>query len=745
MNQQLNVRPLVPVMVIAMAGLAGCGTAGRSDSDSKPIVGLMDTGPMVRAVDVVRASCVIVEYTLQYDKADSPGGEAAGAAGRGGANLEQFIREERPVERPGFLTAADRVITGDVRVHPRFINSIRVRFGDQIVEASVDAVAKDRSAMSLKLAGPLAGSKPLAFDRSKAGPFNFVVQRETDGVWGLVAGSLGGGFSASRGKQLVGAVEQSVVVTKDGTPVTLNFVSEVPADDSWKVAVESWPWVPAVKLGQELDEFATMSSSALPRVAMTFRSPRQDGSGGGRMGRGRGGNPDEDPEDRAMTEWNGTGVLLDDKRVLIPESFRPKTTGRLESVRVFVPGRDKPVEAKFAGSLRDYGAMVVTLDESVKGAVPAFAGDVTTLKDQLLYKADLSVLGETRTAYYSRDRFNSFYTSWRRQMLPSASASRDFRTGGAHAGNYLFTTDGKLVAVPVQRREKVTVEVRGGGGDYPILIPLAYINTAIADQKDGYEPQNRPMTEAEENRLAWLGVELQPMDPDLARLNNVADQTAGGRFGGIVGFVYPDSPASKAGLQVGDIILRLHITGQPKPLDVSVGDNQGFGAMMDQFWQMVDQIPDEYFDQMPKPWGSAETPVTRALTDVGFGTAFKADVFRDGKIVSKDFVVEQGPAHFDAAARLKNEASGISARDLTFEVRRYFQIPPAEAGVIVSKVEKGSRAAIAGIKPYEIITSIDDQPVKTVADLEAALAKGGELKLSVKRMTEGRTVKLRLK
>lgn len=745
MKQSFNVRPVMPVMVLTLAGLAGCGTGGRSDAGDSPTAGLIETGPLARAVDAVRGSCVIVEYTLQYDKADSPGGESAGGGGRGGSNLDQFIREERPVERPGFLTAQDRVITGDVRVHPRFIKSIRVRFGDQSVSASVDAVARDRSAMALKLGGPLAGSKPLAFDRSKTGPYCYVIQRESDGVWGLVSGPISGGFSSQKGKQQVSAVEQAVVVAKDGTPVALNFASDVPADESWKLGVETWPWIPAAKLGQELDAFAAASSAALPRVAMTFRSPRQDGSGGGRMGRGRGGSGDEDPEDRAMTEWNGTGVLLDAKRLLIPESFRPKTTGRLESVRVFVPGRDKPVEAKFAGSLRDYGALVVTLDEPVKGAAAAFAGDVTGLKDQILYKADISVLGETRTAYYSRDRFSSFYTSWRKQMLPSAPASRDFRSGASHAGNFLFTTDGKLVAVPVQRREKVTVELRGGGSDYPILIPLAYLNGAIADQKDGYEPQNRPMTEAEENRLAWLGVELQPMDPDLARLNNVADQTAGGRFGGIVGFVYPDSPASKVGLQIGDIILRLHITGQPKPLDVSVGDNQGFGAMMDQFWQMVDQIPDEYFDQMPKPWGSAETPVTRALTDVGFGTTFKADVFRDGKIMSKEFVVEQGPPHFDAAARLKNEASGISARDLTFEVRRYFQIPPAEAGVIVSKVEKGSRAAIAGIKPYEIITSVDDQPVKTVADLEAALTKGGELKLSVKRMTEGRTVKLKLK
>lgn len=46
--------------------------------------------------------------------------------------------------------------------------------------------------------------------------------------------------------------------------------------------------------------------------------------------------------------------------------------------------------------------------------------------------------------------------------------------------------------------------------------------------------------------------------------------------------------------------------------------------------------------------------------------------------------------------------------------------------------------------PVEQITSINDTSIKTVDDVERALAGGGEVKVSVKRMLEGRTVKFRL-
>lgn len=734
---------LIILLAVAGACQSGCDTASRPDDADK---GLLDVAPLQAAITSVSVAAVVVEYEFRYDKADSPSTDGGGRDGAG--DLDSFVRDERPVERPGFLIAPAMVLTGDMRVHPRFIASIRVRPASQFasggkptgmaVEASLDSVAADRSAMRLKLAGPLAGATPLAPNAEATGPYVLAVLRENDGIWSvgsLPAGS--GGLSNARGKPTFSLPAPSIIVGKDGVPVAPVFSREITADESWRTPAAQWPWVSAVIAGNTLDAAEKTAASVLPRVSITFRSPRQDNAS-----RARGG--DEGAAERDLTEWNGAGVVLDSSRVLVLASFKPKTTARLQSIRIHVPGSQKAIEADFDGSLKQFGGFVAKLRTPALESVKVFDADIATLRDTMVIKADIGVLGETRTAYFSRDRISDFFLSYRRQVMPSVAAARiSGRRSATLPGNFLFTTDGKLVTVPIERRDKVTVE--RDFGDAPIAMPLLYVLQSMGDKVEGFEQQNRPLSEAEENRLAWVGVELQSMDPDLARLNNVADQTGGGRTGGIVTFVYPDSPASRAGVAVGDILLRLHVTGQPKPLEVIAGENTGFGAMMDRFWAQVDEIPDDYFDRLPWPWGSAESPLTRSLTDIGFGTPFKADIFRDGKVLTRDFTVEQGPAHFEAAARIKHEASGISARDLTFEVRRYFQIAPAEAGVIVSRVEKGSRAAIAGIKPYEIITSVEDQPINTVAELEAAFAKGGEVKVSVKRMTEGRTVKVKLK
>jgi len=86
----------------------------------------------------------------------------------------------------------------------------------------------------------------------------------------------------------------------------------------------------------------------------------------------------------------------------------------------------------------------------------------------------------------------------------------------------------------------------------------------------------------------------------------------------------------------------------------------------------------------------------------------------------------------------------VTVRDLTYEVRRYFQREATDPGVIVSKIEPGSRASVAGVRPYEIITHVNDKPVMTAKDFELLTKDQKELRLSVKRMLRGRVIKLSL-
>ena len=302
---------------------------------------------------------------------------------------------------------------------------------------------------------------------------------------------------------------------------------------------------------------------------------------------------------------------------------------------------------------------------------------------------------------------------------------------------FFFDTQGRLVAIPIERREKVTIEERWGGGG-TLLSPAAYILAAAA-RADAFDPDNRPLGEDQENRLAWLGVELQGLDRELARLNGVSDRTQDGSIGAIGTYVYAGSPAERMGLEPGDILLRVHADGQPRPLELRI---EGDFGMMEAFWERIEQIPAQYFDQIPTPWPNVDNTFNQSLTNLGFGASARLEVFRNSEMFSEPFTVTQGPDHYNAAARFESESLGMDVRDMTFEVRRYFQLTEEDAGVIVSKLEPGEKAAVAGLKPYEIIIAVNDQPVISVEQFETLITDQPELRFSVKRRDKGRVVKI---
>lgn len=724
-------------------------------AESKPVT----PAELASLAEKLAPSLAVVEMTLQYDKGDAPGSDFSAWRGswdsrssREFQNWDELIKEERPAERAAYILSPTRVVTSDPQLHPRFVREYKVRFGDQLVKATPVAYARDQQALFLELAEPLKNATPLVFDASLAPPYVSAAYRMRDDAWAVELGSASSGLFKAAGAPAFSDIENPLITTRDARPVGMSFNSEVDARGDWKGSPDTWNTVSADEMSKLLGNLESTISRGIVRVALRFRSPLQSTGADSYDSYSyyNRGNADD-----SITEWNGNALLIDPTTVVVLANFKPKVTARLEAISVY-PGDSnpdaKPVNAKFSATLKDYGCFIAKLDEPMNDVLKISSAPVASLKHRLLLKAEIAVVGEIRTAYYWRERVHGYALGWRRQVYPIVAASRnawnygyDYSTDG-DPQNFLFTTSGELAIAPVSQREKVAVQQQGwnSGGRTGEMIAVAYLTEAISQGASRHDPENRPLSEEEENRLAWLGVELQAMDPDLARMNKVVDQTSGGATGAVITYIYENSPAAKAELQVGDILLRIHAEDQPKPLEIELDAMADFSGMMDQIWENMDRMPEEYFDRMPKPWGSAENSVTRALTDVGFGTAFTLDYVRDGKVLSKDMKVEQGPAHFDAARKFKSEPAGLTVRDITFEVRRYFQLKSDDPGVIISKVEKGEKAAIAGIKPFEIITSVNDQPINSAAEFEKAIAAGGELRFSVKRKNVGRIVKIRL-
>jgi len=696
------------LLAVILSSLAVCGCAAAVADRSVAVAG------------AVAPSVVRVQITLRYDKGEEP------EAGQGGTRyFPDLVREERPFELRGFVVSPTQVVAPDPMIHPRFVEAVAVRQGDDVVKARLAAYAVARNLMVLELERPLKVARPLVFDGRRSPPFFAVWAFTEDGVWTLKAASLSvdANVDADGRRWFSSAAARSLVTDESGKAVGIPMDNELPDDGSWMGSPLDQPLITADQMAARLAALQAHLGQTFARVTLHFRSPPN-------KERGSGFRSSRDEDDENTTEQNAVGVLLEGGKVLILANLRPKVTARLERIDVH-PVQGEAVTARFAASLADYGALLATLDKPLGKPAPLATAPIRANRLVALGAAEIRLHGEGWTLYLEHRRISGFDLGWREHVYPEVPRKeKDI---------FLFDDAMRLVALPIARREKSSQD-RSSSRDKK-LTAAADLAVVLADVAKNADTHNVPLSEESQSRLAWLGVELQALNRELARANKVADLTKDGETGGLVSYVYPDSPAAKAGVEAGWILLRLQAEGEPKPIEVKVRDEPDRGPFP---WDRLDELPEQYYDRIPAPWPNVENFLTRTLTDLGYGTKFKAEFFRDGKAVTKDFEVVQGPPHYEAAPRYKSQTLGITVRDITYELRRYLQKKDDEPGVVISKVEPGSKASVAGIKPFEVITHVNDKPVMNVKDFEAATAKQDELKVSVKRMTRGRVVKIKM-
>jgi len=665
-----------------------------------------------RVIEAVKPSMVVVEYTLQFDKGDRP------------PDYWRYVEQERPLETAGFALSPTLVVARDILVHSRFIRKIMVVRGDEAVSARPARFALHQEAVLLQLDQPLRDVKPLAFKARRRPPYFAVTSDKVDTVWTLSVEPLPKEVSIDlTGRHSVSVPFYCLIVDSRGRPVGMAIGGDLPPGDSWKGSPADWPAVSAEEMARLLKDVEHKAKLALLRVDLRFRSPKRQA--GGLFAR-----RSYDEEENG-TERNVLGVLLGDKDILILTGLSRKLTARLERIRVHPPD-GAPVPARFSASLRDYACLLARLDRPLPGALPLGNEAALSLRHRLLLAAQITVKGEERVGYFQHVRVHSFKTGWRRQVYPRLPEEI----------GYLFDLKGQLLAVPVGRRRLPSMSDRWSSDGDPIPTSTLYLQEALGNPAAHADPHLVPLSEAEESRLAWMGVELQPLSRELARANGVAHLTSDGDSGALVSYVYSQSPAAKAGIEAGMVLLRLHVQRQPEPIEIVLSESR---YPREPFpWDRLDQLPEAFYERVPVPWPPVDNSFTEMLTDVGLGTKYTAELFSGGQLIRRDFVVEQSPPHYDAAPRYKSKPLGLSVRDLTYEARRYFHKKPGDPGVIISRIKPGSKASVAGLKPYEIITHVNGASIKSVADFKKQVEGQEALRLSVKRLARSRLVEIKI-
>ena len=172
----------------------------------------------------------------------------------------------------------------------------------------------------------------------------------------------------------------------------------------------------------------------------------------------------------------------------------------------------------------------------------------------------------------------------------------------------------------------------------------------------------------------WLGVSIQPLTPELAKSFGAKDNK-----GVLLSEVMPDSPAARAGLQSGDVLLEF----QGKKMEAPADLQRGVG-----------------------------------LTSPG--TTAKVKVWRDQSEKTLEVKIGEAPDEPREARGPSPQGKailGLDVRPVTPEIARQFNLRSIE-GVIVARVEDGSAAMEAGIQRGDVIREINRQKVGSVADFE---------------------------
>ena len=227
---------------------------------------------------------------------------------------------------------------------------------------------------------------------------------------------------------------------------------------------------------------------------------------------------------------------------------------------------------------------------------------------------------------------------------------------------------------------------------------LVGINTAIVSRTGGYQGIGFAVPSSMAKQVmdslikykkvvrGWLGVSIQEVTSDLAEEFGVKDLK-----GAIVSGVMKESPAEKAGIKQGDVLLQFN--GK---------DIEDTGHLRN----MVSQSP--------------------------IGTKVKVRLFRQKKAMEVEVTIAELPKKLGEAAteqesgdnqQESNALSGLTVREITPELAKRFSIKEGDAGVIVVKIDPASKAFEAGIRPGDMVTQINQKDIATIEDYKKAVLK----------------------
>jgi serine protease Do len=245
-----------------------------------------------------------------------------------------------------------------------------------------------------------------------------------------------------------------------------------------------------------------------------------------------------------------------------------------------------------------------------------------------------------------------------------------------NSGGPMFDLNGNVIGI-----NSALISPTGASVGIGLAIPAELAKPVIDSLRRGQRPER-----------GYLGVGLQPLDENIAESLGLPKDR-----GEIVRSVQPGTPAAKAGLQQGDVIVR--VNGR-------------------------DVNPDQ--------------TVSYIVANSSVGTRVPLEIIRGGRRQTVNVQVGQRPTEEELAKQLGGEddqglnpeqspatpgstALGLSLQQLTPQIARTLNLPTGARGVVVATVDPNSDASDKGLQRGDLIISVNQQLVTSPAQVQAAV------------------------
>ncbi len=369
------------------------------------------------------------------------------------------------------------------------------------------------------------------------------------------------------------------------------------------------------------------------------------------------------PEHRQerRTQGLGSGVIIDARKGYILTNHH--VIDKAEDITIRL-NDGRSFEAELIGSDPDADVAVIRIDAD--GLTEVKMADSSRLRvgDFVVAIGNPFGLGQTVTS--------GIVSALGRSGL-GIEAYEDFIQTDAsinpgNSGGALVNLRGELVGI-----NTAILGPNGGNIGIGFAIPIN-----MADQI------TEQLVEFGEVRRGRLGVAAQDLTPELAKAFDTRQKQ-----GVVVAQVDSGSPAEKAGLKVGDVV-------------VSVNGREV----------------------------RSSADMRNVIGLLRIGAEVDMEVVRGRRTLRLKAVVAEPQLQTIEGKRLSRHLDGAVLGDIEEGSRYYGQIE----GVLVLQVERGSAAARAGLRPDDIILSVNKQHVASVDEVQRAIKRGGRgLLLNIQR------------